>query len=292
MHGERKIATEQCKIHAHSFFFPKPPTPFDLYQTKSPKLIPTAAVTSTRRKRSLKSRTRNKSPGREESRIQSNRKGNSSCRFEDRRRARDSRSAEILNCSSAAMLAALATACTWVSTPASHRTTPERLLRPVDTLGQMADDDPRVLAVVAPPNAAAAAVADVVLAIIWIKGRQKKLPPFARKPNQCDENRRQIGRREGDTEREARRNFYRLSLNLSPAVDAVLGELPRRARAEMWNWFSPRVGPRGGGGGEEEERPGCSLEPKVMGEGMGGCWVCRSRAARRVGLTRGGVPLG
>ena len=64
------------------------------------------------------------------------------------------------------MLAALATACTWVSTPESHRTTPERLLPPVDTLGQMADDDPRVLAVVAPPNAAAAAVADVVLAII------------------------------------------------------------------------------------------------------------------------------
>jgi len=59
MHGERKIATEQCKIHAHSFFFPKPPTPFDLYQTKSPKLIPTAAVTSTRRKKFLKSRTRN-----------------------------------------------------------------------------------------------------------------------------------------------------------------------------------------------------------------------------------------
>jgi len=65
------------------------------------------------------------------------------------------------------MLAALDTACTWVSTPASHRTTPERLLPPVDTLGQMADDDdPRGLAVAAAPNAAAAAVADVVLAII------------------------------------------------------------------------------------------------------------------------------
>ena len=32
-------------------------------------------------------------------------------------------------------------------------------------------------------------------------------------------------------------------------------------------------GPRWGGGGEEEERLGCCLEPKVMGEGMGGCWV-------------------
>jgi len=52
------------------------------------------------------------------------------------------------------MLAALATACTWVSTPASHRTTPERLLPPVDTLGQMADDDdPRGLAEAAAPNA-------------------------------------------------------------------------------------------------------------------------------------------
>ena len=46
--------------------------------------------------------------------------GKSSCRFEDRRRARDSPSAEILNCSSVAMLAALATVSAWVSTQVSH----------------------------------------------------------------------------------------------------------------------------------------------------------------------------
>lgn len=71
-----------------------------------------------------------------------------------------------MNCSSAAMLAALATACACASTPASHRTTPERLLPPAVTLGQRADGDPRGLAADAAPNAAAAAVADVVLAII------------------------------------------------------------------------------------------------------------------------------
>jgi len=96
---------------------------------------------------------------------------------------------------------------------------------------------------------------------------RKSCPLFARKPNQCDENRRQIGRREGDTEREARRNFYRLSLNLSPAVDAVLGELPRRSRAEMWNWFSPRVGPRGWRGGRKTR---LQLGAKGYGRGDGG----------------------
>jgi len=63
------------------------------------------------------------------------------------------------------MLAALATACTWASTPASHRTTtPERRLPPAATLAQGADDDPRGLA--AAPNATAAAVADAVLGIM------------------------------------------------------------------------------------------------------------------------------
>jgi hypothetical protein len=77
-------------------------------------------------------------------------------------RARDSRSAEILNCSSAAMLAALATACAWASTLASHRTTPDRRLPPAaGTLAQ-----PRGFAAATAPNAAAAAVADAVLAIV------------------------------------------------------------------------------------------------------------------------------
>jgi hypothetical protein len=59
MLGQGKIATGNAKAHTHSFFFPKPPTPFDLYGCTKPKLIPTAAVTSMRRKRSLKSRTGN-----------------------------------------------------------------------------------------------------------------------------------------------------------------------------------------------------------------------------------------
>jgi len=68
--------------------------------------------------------------------------GKSSCRFEDRRRARDSRSAEILNCSSVAMLAALATVSAWVSTQVSHHTTSKRLLPPVYSLEKMATTTP------------------------------------------------------------------------------------------------------------------------------------------------------
>jgi len=58
-----------------------------------------------------------------------------------------------LNCSSASTLAALAIACAWVSTPASHRTISERLLPPVDSLEKVADDNPHGLAEAAAPNA-------------------------------------------------------------------------------------------------------------------------------------------
>jgi hypothetical protein len=139
--------------------FPKPPRSFDLYQTKTNPNCSNSLEATQPIQRTIRELLLERARAAADSMTQSHRRG-----------ARHSRSAEILNCSSAATLAALATARTWASAPASHRTaTPERRMPPAaaGTLAQSAADaDAGPRGVAAAPNATAVEAAGAVLAIM------------------------------------------------------------------------------------------------------------------------------
>jgi hypothetical protein len=161
-----KLQQHKTKCTPTPFSFPKASTPFDLYQSKTnPNCRNSLEATKTIRQAGTIPRL---SQERQQQRRQT--------RWQTGEGAKHSRSAEILNCSSAAMLAALATACAWASTPASQRTTtPERRLPPAGTLARSAAAGAGPRGLTAAPNAtaAAAAVADAVLAIMLDQGGQK-----------------------------------------------------------------------------------------------------------------------
>jgi hypothetical protein len=189
------------------------------------------------------------------------------------------------------MLAALATACAWTSTPASQRTTtPERRLPPAGTLARSATAaGPRGLAAAPNATAAAAAVADAVLAIMLDQGGQKS--SLLWQGNQT--NATIIFRAERERERRG---------------ETLIGLLPRplsRSRTRSSSWGRVLGGGRGrrceiGFGlalargdelaSQEEERLCDAWSQTAQRLWEGGRRV--AGAAWRVGPTRGEVPLG